>query len=83
MKQPQTADRVYISWQEAPLGSAWHSHVSLSLDDGVNILRVDHAQHPIAEHIRCRVLHHDDEQAEKTAIGNIYSQLHEPKYPEM
>lgn len=57
----------------APLGPVWYSHVSLSLDDGVNILRVDHAQHPIAEHVRCRVLHHDDEQAEKTAIGNIYS----------
>lgn len=42
-----------------------HSHVSLSLDDGVHILGVDHAQHPVTEHAGRSGLHHDGDQDQK------------------
>lgn len=35
-------------------------HVSLSLDDGVDVLGIDHAQHPAAEHTRGTGFHHDE-----------------------
>lgn len=46
--------------------------MSLSLDDGVNILGVDHAQHPVAEHARCCGLHHDGDQNERPANTNLH-----------
>lgn len=52
----------------------WYSHVSLSLDDSVNILRVDHAQHPVTEHARCRGLHHDEHQDKKKAANTTFVQ---------
>ena len=33
--------------------------MSLSLDDGINVLGVDHAQHPVAEHPGGRGRRHD------------------------
>ena len=52
----------------------WHSHVSLSLDDGVHILRVDHAQHPVAENARCCGFHHDEDQDGKKAANKTFIQ---------
>lgn len=46
-----------------------YSHVSLSLDDGVHILGVDHAEHPVTEHAGGCRLHHGDRKAAK----NIYT----------
>ena len=48
-----------------------HSHVSLSLDDGVDILTVDHTQHPVAEHARGCGFHHDEDQEGNTANTNL------------
>lgn len=57
------------------LMTAWYSHVSLSLDDGIDILRVDHAQHPVTEHARGCGLHHDEDQDIKAAKRNLYLEM--------
>lgn len=49
--------------------------MSLSLDDGIDILRVDHAQHPVAEHARCCGLLHDEDQDIKAANTNLYLEM--------
>ena len=49
--------------------------MSLSLDDRVHILRVDHAQHPVTEHARRRGLHHDGHQNLKD-IQNLQHDYH-------
>lgn len=49
--------------------------MSLSLDDGVHILRVDHAQHPVTEHARCCGLHHDEGQGEEAADMNFLLEM--------
>lgn len=42
-----------------------YSHVSLSLNDCIHVLRVDHAQHPVTENARRRGLLHGQHQDRK------------------
>lgn len=49
--------------------------MSLGLDDGVDILRVDHAQHAVTEHTRaCELLHDEDLQATRKAGSETITQ---------
>lgn len=52
-----------------------HSHVSLSLDNSVNIFSVYHAQHPVTKHPRCCGLCHDEHQVKKLQMKHWIDKL--------